>query len=552
MTSPLKSSTQQSVAVPFSSVPGFGAAWNAVVSEHSDAEWLFARSPANPAACEEVARKRLKGFPFYAQLAEILRSEARLYGVPESALNRLDLLAAGKAVVVVTGQQVGYLGGPLFTFVKAYHAVRLARALEATMKIPVIPLFWLEGEDHDLAEVRATSYPGHDGELKQHVFTPAREVANQEVGRYGITPDTARQLHEMQTELGEVSSNGADVLERSYSDCDLSVAMGRLLASTLGERGLLVCEGRNPALKKLAQLLWDKVIDKGENLRKIFAARSDEVRTRGFSAPMNPTPDAFMFYVVASDFVRRTVHYDGTVKHPDGTIEQISMEELRRRIVSGEWEVSPKAGLRPLFQDFVLPSIAYVAGPGELEYHAQLAPFYEELDVTAPCLFPRMSVTLADSKTERLREKLSLSWEELLENSEPELSKKLVREADEHHTTKLFAQAHGEIEDVFTKLKSHLALVDPTLEGAAESAAGKALHPLDQLEQKANKAVKQKHSVELARLSKLSQAVKPSGKPMERAVGTAYALLRHGPDELLNLLDRIPADSAAHHVILTD
>jgi bacillithiol biosynthesis cysteine-adding enzyme BshC len=546
------SSSLQSIAVPFSSVPGFGAAWNAVVSEHSGAEWLYARSPANPSACEAVARERLSRFPFYAQLAEILRGEARLYGVPDSAMNRLDLLASGKAVVVVTGQQVGYLGGPLFTLVKAYHAVRLSRALEAAMKLPVIPLFWLEGEDHDLAEVRATAYPGHDGELKQLAFAPSQEIANQEVGRYRLTPDTARLIHEMQAELGEVSAHGADVLEQSYSECDLSTAMGRLLASTLGERGLQVCEGRNLALKRLAQPLWEKAIDKGEHLRAVFSARTDAVRARGFAAPMNPTPDAFMFYVVASDYVRRTVHYDGTVKHPDGTIEKISTEELRRRIESGEWEVSPKAGLRPLYQDFVLPSIAYVAGPGELEYHAQLAPFYSAFEVTAPCLFPRMSVTIADSKTERLREKLSLSWEELLENPEQELSKKLLREADEHHTTTLFAQAHGEIEDVFTKLKSHLALIDTTLEGAAESAAGKALHPLDQLEQKANKAVKQKHSVELQRLSKLCNSVKPSGKPMERAVGTAYALLRYGPDELLNLLDRIPADGAAHHVILTE
>ena len=229
--------------------------------------------------------------------------------------------------------------------------------------------------------------------------------------------------------------------------------MRRLLAATLGPRGLLVCEGRHEGLKKLSAPLWDKVIDTRESLRDTFAKRSEEVRAKGFTGSMSPTPDAHFFYIVAKDFVRRAVTLDGTVKHPDGSSEKVTPEQLKAKFANGEWGVSPKAGLRPLYQDFVLPSIAYVGGPGELEYHAQLAPFYELLNVTPPSLFPRLSATFVDQKCERLREKLGRTWEELLSTNEHELTKQLLREADEHGTVKSFAEAKAEIEDAIAKLK---------------------------------------------------------------------------------------------------
>ncbi len=536
----------------FDRLPGFGPAWQAVVRELPEADWLFARSPANPRACQAAAEERLKNFPFYKELAEILESEGKLYGVPTSTLARLSHLSNGRAVMVVTGQQVGYLGGPLFTFLKAYHAVRLARALEATMKLPVLPVFWLEGEDHDLVEVRASHFPKSDGTIGTVEFSPSKEIANLEVGRYPLGETALAGLHELIAQWDNVSGEAAEALEHSYSDADLSTAFGRLLAATLGPRGLLICEGRHEGLKKISAPLWDKVIDQRESLRDTFFKRSDEVRARGFTGSMSPTPDAHFFYVVAKDFVRRTVTLDGTVKHPDGTTEHVTTDQLKAKLSSGEWSVSPKAGLRPLYQDFVLPSIAYIGGPGELEYHAQLAPFYELLSVTPPSLFPRLSATFIDQKCERLREKLGTSWEDLLTLSEHELTKRLLREADEHDTTQKFAQTKSEIESAILKLKPILDNLDPTLSGALGSTVGKALHPLEQLEQKANKAIKQQHSVELARLQKVLLAARPAGKPMERTYGTAWAMLTYGVTEFLNTLDQLPADGAAHHIMITE
>lgn len=539
-------------AIAYDPLPGFGPAWRAIVAERPEVDSLFACSPANPEACRLLAASRLQSFPFYAEVADILRVEGMLYGIPAETIARLKHLEKREAVVVVTGQQVGFLGGPLFTLVKAYHAVRLARALEATLKIPVLPVFWLEGEDHDLAEIRASKFPTQDGTIGSIEFSPSQEIAHQEVGRYLVNENALASWHEALAQWGNVSGEAAEVFEHAYREGDLSTAFGRFLAATLGERGLFVVEGRNEKLKKLAQPLWEHAIDQRVELHHEFQRQTEEAQAQGFAAPMSPTPDAHFFYVVGNDYVRRPVLLDGTVKHPDGSSEHVGVDELKARLRAGTWQVSPKAALRPLFQDYILPSIAYVGGPGELEYHMQLAPFYDILNVTAPSLFPRVSVTVVDQKCEKLREKLGLSWEDVLTKSEQELTKQVLRAADESHATEQFAQARVEIEAAFNKLKPTLEAVDVTLAGAVGSSIGKALQPLEQLEGKVNKAIKQQHAVELARLQKLLFAAKPNGKPMERVVGTAWALAHYGVKEFLDMLDKLPADGAAHQVVITE
>jgi bacillithiol biosynthesis cysteine-adding enzyme BshC len=533
-------------------VPGFSRTWLSIVSRSADAADLYARQPADLDACRAAANETLSRSRDYKKLADILFEEAKRYGVPAETTKRLALLAEGRALVVVTGQQVGYLGGPFFTFLKAYHCTRLARALEASLKIPVLPVFWLEGEDHDLEEVRASNYPANDGTIKSVTFKPAREIQNVEVGRYELGDQALEHIHQLASELTPVNMQGAELLESAYRNGNLSGAMGKLLASLLGGRGLFVIEGMHPELKKSAQPLWKHVIEIGPKLAQIFDARAAELKSKGWPVPMSPTPDSYLFYVTDKNHVRMAVSYDGAIKHPDGKTEKVTKDELLSRIESGEYGISPKAALRPLYQDYVLPNIAYIGGQGELEYHAQLAPFYRELNVPAPSLFPRLSVTLLDSKIERLLEKTALSIETLMSEPEHVLIKKLIRTEDEGNTAELFVHARRQIEMIYERIKSVIGELDPTLAGAAQSSIGKSLHPLEQLEQKTAKALKQQHATALARLERILAALKPNGKLTERAYGTAYYLLKYGPLPLLEILDSLPGDVAAHPIVTVD
>jgi len=499
-------------------------------------------------SCRAAAEEQLARPREWKALAALLEARGKNYGVSQSTLARLDALAKGRAVMVVTGQQVGYLGGPLYTFLKAYHATRLASELEKQLRIPVLPVFWLEGEDHDIEEVRNANFLNKNGETQNLRFEPEQERQGFMVGCYEV--NAAVHLNELAASLSLPNEEGMAVLREGYGGGTLSDAMGRLLARLLGPRGLLVIEGMEPELKQMAMPLWENVVDRGAGLGEMLRTRSGELHAQGWATPLEPTPDSYLFYLAGNDRTRKSLSYEGKLQTPGGTSEKLSRDEIKRRVHAGE--VSPKAPLRPLYQDFVLPTVAYIAGPGELDYHAQLTPLYTELDVVAPSLVPRLSATLMDSKTAKGVEKLNLSIEKLLGEDKRVLIKELVREEDEQNSARLFDMTRVTIEAMYAQIKPVLSEIDPTLEGAAHGAAGKSLHPLNELQQKTERALKQKYSTALARLDKALTALRPEGKLSERVFCTGYYLAKAGPEKLLAALDGLPVDGKGHWVIEID
>ena len=523
-----------------------------MLADDPQTDALYACPAADIQTCQMAAQQQLaRPYP-WGELAQVIEAEGRQYGLPAFAFNRLNLLAEGKAVAVVTGQQVGFLGGPFYTFIKAYHCARLARALEASLKQPVIPIFWLEGEDHDLPEVSKSFYSNASGELKWLGFVPAHVIPNYEVGRYDIPAEATALVHTLASEMQTASAEGADLLEQAYSETTLSGGMGRLLAATLGHYGLFPVEGMHSKLKQIAAPLWHKVIERGPALGELLKSRTAELQRHGWPTPLRPTEDSYLFYVSGTDHVRAPLGYDGSLRHPAHGIEHVTQDQLLAGIENGSLTISPKAALRPLYQDYVLPTIAYVAGPTELEYHAQVSPFYRELEVVPPSLFPRLTVTLADSKTARLLEKLQLQPERILATPQHELKKTLLQEVDENRTAQLFDETKTQIEQLYDSLQTELAQIDPTLAGAVHSAAGKGLQPLEQLKKKAEKSLQQQHSTTLSRLEKIYAALKPNEAPAERVLGTAYYFMKYGPSRLLDILDNTPADNKAHSFIIAD
>ena len=324
---------------------------------------------------------------------------------------------------------------------------------------------------------------------------------------------------------------------------------GKLLARLLGSLGLFVIEGMDSGLKHLAAPLWREVLLRGQSVGQLLESRTAELNALGWHTPLNPTKDSFLFYLSQANHCRAALSYAGELREAHGNRTTLSPANLVDLIEQHPEYISPKAALRPIYQDFVLPTIAYVGGPGELEYHAQIAPFYAAFELPAPSFFPRLTVTLADHKTLRNLEKLNLSAEYVLCTSPELLLKELLQKEDEHHTTELFSASRKQIEELYLQLKQIVSQIDATLVGAIETSVGKSLQPLDQLQQKTDKALKQKHAIQLARFTQVHAALRPQGKPAERVLSTAYYLLKLGPQELLRLLDELPIESKEHLIV---
>ncbi len=477
----------------------------------------------------------------------MLAESSRHFGVPESAISRLSLLAKGEAVAVVTGQQVGYLGGPLYTYIKAYHTIRLAAELESQLDLAVLPIFWLEGEDHDFEEIREARYLDRDGVLRKFRVTPEAEIPNLTAGSY--LADAAADVAMLSEQLGNADAQAIALLGECYDGGSLSDAMGKLLARTLGGHGLLLVEGMNRELKTLAQPLWEKITALGQQMTEILQHRSAEVERAGYPTPIHPTPGAHLFYLIDDEQCRVPVNYHGETMIRAGSRSRLTADQLPELARLEPWRVSPKAALRAIYQDFVLPTIAYVAGPGEFNYHMQVAPYYQTLGVVPPSLFPRLSVTIEDGKSARMREKLNLTVERVLSEPAADLTKSLLRESDETHAAEKFREARREIEEIYNRLKVLVREIDPTLEGLVTSSAGKSLQPVDHLREKTDKALKQRHAMRLAKLERLLNVLHPNGSGAERVLCTGYYFARFGVERINSALQALPSEPMRHWVV---
>ncbi len=537
-------------AVKFSGLPGFNDTWNRVVEDSPLASSLYLRPAGNLDGVRAAYEEQLAQPRDWRKLAEILEEAGRRYGVPLSTLARLEALAEGKAAAIVTAQQVGYLGGPFYTFVKAYHCARLAASVERELGKPILPIFWLEDEDHDLAEVTDSYYLEASGETAKVSFSPETLIPNFGVGRYLASPTVTQHIRQMVDAIGvQADPEMQALLSECYRGQTLSDGMGQLLARLLGKRGLFVIEGSNARLKQMATPLWARIIDVGPALHKLLLCRSEQLQKLSLTTPLSPTASAYLFYLMKNDFIRRAISYDGRLRDANGHEENVTLQELRHQVMTQPESLSPKAALRPLYQDFVLPTAAYIAGPTEMAYHAQIQSFYKTLSVVVPSLCPRLSVTIADEKIRRLSENTGFTLRQVLEGDFDKLATRMITKSDGTNVANGFQEVRRRLEETMGELKQSIAKLDATLEGAASATLGRMLHLLEALEEKARRAQKQRHETELGRLRRLFAALKPRGLLSEQGLSAAYFLLRFGRERLLAALDEAPLDSKKHVVV---
>ncbi len=477
-----------------------------------------------------------------AAVAAILETQQRARGNPRAA-ERAAQLADPRSVAVVTGQQPVLFGGPLYVLYKALAAIKVAAALEAKRGTPVVPVFWIASDDHDFEEIRATTLLDASGQLRSLRYAPA-------------TPPPALPSFQVRfddTIAGLVSEAGgilADegcraLLERCYrSGASFPEAFGAFLSGLLPS--LVVLEPADPAVKTLmVPVLKRELVERSPSSRA-SAGIGPRLQAAGYSEQA-PVRDGFLNLFVVAQGQRRALGLT-----PDG----VEIRGLDQRLTTAEavawlereptaW--SPGALLRPVVQDHLLPTAAYVGGPAEIAYHAQIGPTYEALGIPRPVVFPRPGVTLLESGPARALDSESLDFRDLEDDPEARLAQ-WARDSSPAVQV-AFEQARAAIEARLSDVADALGAVDPTLKAAAESAKGRALHQVEGLEEKATRALKKRDQTRADRLRRTRDALFPEGKPQERVLGLAGLVGRHGEAAIAELEAAIDPWAKGHQVI---
>jgi bacillithiol biosynthesis cysteine-adding enzyme BshC len=401
-------------------------------------------------------------------------------------------LAAGRAVAVAAGHQVGLFTGPSFTLLKALDAIRLAR--EVTRRgVPAVPVFWALTDDHDLQEIARTARPTPDGP-QELVLEGADRQNRQPVGRRTI-PDGVRGIVEaFREDAGtEESMRLLDgFAARSAPGTAYGDAFVETLLDLVAPEPLLVLDPLHEALRAPTVALFLDAALREQALRAVLAATEERLRSSGRPVPA-PVPEGFSFFAIDAGGRRR--------------IEDLA--SAVRKVQAGEAWPSADVITRPLLKSYLFPMAASVLGAAEIAYHAQSLPLFELFEVTPPVLVPRTHAILRGPAERRLAEQLGIADEDLL--SAP---------ADPESAPVPEAEAVGDLATTTAQnlraLSGSFARLDPTLEGALETAGKKIAHQFEQLAERARKAAERKEGVAANRRRRLAAAIAPGGVPAER------------------------------------
>jgi bacillithiol biosynthesis cysteine-adding enzyme BshC len=441
--------------------------------------------------------------------------------------------------LVTTGQQPGLFGGPLYSLYKAVTAIRLAQALEDRMGKTVLPLFWVASDDHDWAEANHTFVVGVDNELHE-VSLPA--------------PDTERHppLHRVPCgeRIEDLRDSFLQVLPNTEFKEEVSAllraavtpgatlpgAFAAILEALLGRHGLLFTDAAHPVVKEASLPLLLAELDRAAEMEEVLRGTAERLQAAGYGLQV-PLLEGGVNLFLEGAAGRERLYRDGDGFRLRTSGEHVSAAAVAERAGSDPTVLTPNVLLRPVVESIVFPTVAYVAGPGETAYFAQISDYFAAHDVRMPVIHPRLGAFLVESKVRKVLAKFGL---EVAQMARPfhELAGDIARDEVPEGVRRAIEGLRASLGKGVGDLQEAVKGVDPTLKGSVQHLRSQAMSALDDLERKVLQAVKRENETALAQLEKAQLHLFPGGIPQERVVNPFYYLARYGGAFLEELVRR--------------
>ena len=483
------------------------------------------------------------------RVTAILERQNKSWDASPKTLANLARLRQG-AAAVVTGQQVGLFGGPMFAIYKALTAVKLAE--EATAAgVDTVPVFWLATYDHDLAEVNHVSIPGPDGAL--HVLTTqSHDVPGAPVSAVRLGDEILPVVDQAANLLGD--SEAAQFLRDTYRPGEtLGTAFARLYARIFAEWGVILLDASDAELDRVAEPIYRAAVERSDELAAALLVRGEALEAAGYHQQVKVTSSSVLLFTLQHG-ARTPIHRRGNgasaeflIGAEDGA-EKLSQAELLARIASSPEQFSPNVLLRPIVEDYLLPTLAYTGGAAETAYFAQAGAVYEALLGRVTPIVPRFSATIVEPKMQRLIERHGITVPDVFAGPEA-LRRQLAERGLPEDLQAAFDAARKSLDSHLSSVKEKLEKLDRTLIDAAETARSKIEYQLERLQSQAARAEAQKSELVTRHAESLSQALYPDKGLQERAIGGIYFLARYGMEFLQQLHDAIQPDCHDHQIL---
>ena len=508
---------------------------------------FFAGDPSQPSAWATTIRAvAARARPRHEIAAVVARQQERR-GAPAESRTAAQSLADPRAVAIVTGQQAGLFGGPLYTLLKAITAIRLAARISREHDVPVVPVFWIDAEDHDWDEIASVAVVDANGQPAPITVEPPEGAGERPAGALCYTDAIGQALQHLASAVPPTEFTGplVEMLGADYAaGRSVSESFGRWLERTLGSHGLVVFDASDPAAKPLVSPLFRAELEHAGRTTALAAQAGAELAARGYHSQVAPADGGVALFAI--DPARRPIRaMTDAFMVGDTAVDRATLVE---RASSNPAAFSPNVLLRPVVQDSLFPTVCYVAGPNELGYLGQLKRVYESVDVPMPLIQPRATATILDTAGLRFLTRYKVPFEQLAAQDESALND-LLRAQLPPSVERAVQDAEAEIAARLDAVIRAVPAIDPTLEGAARSTLGKIEHDMKALRGKIVQAAKRRDETLRRQFVHVQALAFPGGQPQERAIGFVAFLNKYGPAFVERLTAELPIDGGTHWII---
>lgn len=486
-------------------------------------------------------------------LSELKRIIKEQYGdkqLSKQTQRNIELLDEPNTIAIVTGQQLGIFGGPLYTFYKIVTAIKLCSHLkEEFIDYKFVPVFWMEGDDHDFDEVRSIKIIDNSNLLKNISYedgldeeTNRGSVANIKLNNniYDLFNELSESLRDT-----EFKKELVDLLKKFYQPGrTFQAAFADLLFEFFDDAGLIIFNPSDPKVKKLLKPIFKKEIEDFREHSEDVVKTSAELEEY-YHAQVKIKPINIFLQEDESRYLIEPVDEEFRLK---GKRKKFSKDELLRILKEEPERFSPNVILRPICQDFLFPTGLYVAGPGEISYFAQVIPMYKEFNLQHPIVYPRSSVTILEAQHKNIIEKNNIQLPDFF-TEEDSLNEKIINMLSDINVEPIFDKSKKDINDIFEQLKKEIEEVDPTLIDTVEKTRERSIANLDNLLTKAKCARERQHETALRQIEKVRTVIYPNNNLQERELHFIYFANKYGIDILKWIFDQILINKFEHQII---
>jgi bacillithiol synthase len=484
-------------------------------------------------------------------LADILMIQNKFFNASETTIKNIELLRNENTFAVVTGQQVGILSGNLYTIIKAINTYQLAQKYsEYFPDYNFVPVFWLESDDHDFLEVNNINIFDKENNLakleyyesgtpKERYLTPVNSI---------ILDDFIEKFKNNLSEnllKTDFSEAVFEFINRSYKPgISFSIAFARFMNYLIGDLGIVFCNPADKEIKKLLIPIFEKELNTyPETCERVI--ETSAVIEQKYEPQVKPQP-INVFYV-------HNNHRHLIEPRPENIFalknsrQKFEKAQLIEQLYSSPENFSSNVILRPICQDYLLPTIAYVGGPSEIAYFGQFKSVYDFYGINMPIIYPRVSVTLLENRVANFISKNNLLIEEFFD--EKKITSKLMNKINDLKVEDIFSNFKDELNALYYSFGIDLEKVDKNLLNTFKNKNEKYIESLVYLKDKFIESQAQQNEATILKLKSAIQSIYPDETLQERCINIVYYLNKYGMDIIKKLIDTMDIDNFNHQVI---